>query len=130
MSGNSSSFTIDNIPFGVISYGEKAHRCATALGDEAIDLHELSQSGFFKDGKVNEALLNVSAFLFSQTVVKKSFFLFRHAPNKRAVEVIFLASMSASSNIHKMENIHRKLSQATALSKTQNSGTNLFKREC
>lgn len=36
---STSPFTLDNIPFGVISTGSNSKaRCATALGDYAIDL--------------------------------------------------------------------------------------------
>ncbi|KAJ5281519.1 hypothetical protein N7478_006891 [Penicillium angulare] len=49
MSGsNSSPFSLDNIPFGVISTADNpAPRCATALDHEAIDLCALESDGFF-----------------------------------------------------------------------------------
>lgn len=41
-------FTIDNIPFGVISSVDNpAPRCATALNQDAIDLSALENDGFF-----------------------------------------------------------------------------------
>lgn len=42
-------FTIDNIPFGVISTIENPKpRCATAFENSAIDLSQLENDGFFK----------------------------------------------------------------------------------
>lgn len=41
-----SSFTFDNIPFGVIKPSpDAAARCATAIGDYAVDLAAHAQSG-------------------------------------------------------------------------------------
>ncbi|KAL4795141.1 hypothetical protein BDV19DRAFT_399005 [Aspergillus venezuelensis] len=46
----SSGFTIDNLPYGVISTGDNpTPRCATALDDSAIDLAILEKDGLFKD---------------------------------------------------------------------------------
>ena len=43
-----SPFTIDNIPFGVISTSENpAPRCASAYEGKAIDLSVLEKDGFF-----------------------------------------------------------------------------------
>lgn len=52
-----SPFTLNNIPFGVISTEQDpAPRCASAIGDEAIDLRALSKTGFFADSSVVDAL--------------------------------------------------------------------------
>lgn len=41
-------FTIDNLPYGVISTAEDPRRrCAVAFGDSAIDVEQLSRDGFF-----------------------------------------------------------------------------------
>jgi fumarylacetoacetase len=65
-------FTLDNIPFGVISTSNDASpRCATAIGDHAIDLHVLIKHGIFQDQSVAEALsqpnLNTFAALPAQS---------------------------------------------------------------
>jgi hypothetical protein len=45
-----SPFTIHNIPFGVISTTDNpTPRCATAIGNHAIDLALFSQNGYFDD---------------------------------------------------------------------------------
>ncbi|PWY65413.1 hypothetical protein BO83DRAFT_419942 [Aspergillus eucalypticola CBS 122712] len=45
---SSTPFTVDNIPFGVISTNDNPNpRCATALGHDAIDLSALESDGFF-----------------------------------------------------------------------------------
>jgi hypothetical protein len=45
-----SPFTIDNIPFGVFSTkDDPTPRCATAIGEFAVDLRALSRAGFFSD---------------------------------------------------------------------------------
>jgi hypothetical protein len=45
-----SPFTIDNIPFGVFSTkDDPTPRCATAIGEFAVDLRALSSAGFFSD---------------------------------------------------------------------------------
>ena len=45
-----SPFTLDNIPFGVISLEVDPNpRCATAVGEDIIDLKYLSFAGFFPD---------------------------------------------------------------------------------
>lgn len=55
-----SPFTLQNIPFGVVStQQDPSPRCATAIGDYAVDLRSLSNSGFFKDSEVKEALSQV-----------------------------------------------------------------------
>ena len=55
-----SPFTLENIPFGVISArDDPTPRCATAVGDHAIDLRELSRAGFFQDAVVSDALSQV-----------------------------------------------------------------------
>ncbi|KAL4781351.1 hypothetical protein BJX76DRAFT_350223 [Aspergillus varians] len=42
-------FPIDNLPYGVISTAENpTPRCATALGNDAIDLSALEKDGYFK----------------------------------------------------------------------------------
>lgn len=44
----STPFTIDNIPFGVISTADNpAPRCATALDHDVVDLSALERDGFF-----------------------------------------------------------------------------------
>lgn len=48
-----SPFTLENIPFGVISTsGSPETHCATAIGDFALDLRALSKQGAFKDKTV------------------------------------------------------------------------------
>ena len=55
-----SPFTLQNIPFGVFSTEQDpTPRCATAIGDFALDLRNLSKSGLFKDSSVTEALAQV-----------------------------------------------------------------------
>ena len=55
-----SPFTLDNIPFGVFSTKEDSTpRCATAIGDFALDLRALSQSDFFQDNSATDALCQV-----------------------------------------------------------------------
>jgi hypothetical protein len=55
LSGNStgperSPFTIENIPYGVISTRQNSRkRCATAFEDSAVDLQVLEERAFFKD---------------------------------------------------------------------------------
>ena len=45
---NPTPFTIDNIPFGVISTAENPEpRCASAYEGNAIDLSVLEKDGFF-----------------------------------------------------------------------------------
>ncbi len=59
-----SQFTLENIPFGVFSTREDASpRCATAIGDYAVDLRALSQTGSFQDESVNAALSQVRCVL-------------------------------------------------------------------
>jgi hypothetical protein len=56
-----SPFTLNNIPFGVISTTDNpGTRCATAIGDYAVDLCLLSEQGFFKEKWTAEALAQVS----------------------------------------------------------------------
>lgn len=41
-------FTLDNIPYGVITTADNPRpRCATAFGDNAVDLYKLETDGFF-----------------------------------------------------------------------------------
>lgn len=59
---DTSPFTLDNIPFGVIStQQDPSPRCATAVGEYSIDLRALCQRGFFTDGRVSDALSQVSS---------------------------------------------------------------------
>ncbi|CRG92085.1 fumarylacetoacetase [Talaromyces islandicus] len=52
-----SPFTIHNIPFGVIStQGNPKPRCATAIGDYAIDLAIYAQHGFLSDSVGSSAV--------------------------------------------------------------------------
>ena len=61
---NDSQFTLENVPFGVFSLAEDAlSRCATAIGDYAIDLRALSESGIFSDASVSDALSQVRCIL-------------------------------------------------------------------
>ena len=61
---NDSPFTLENIPFGVFSTAEDASpRCATAIGDYAVDLRALSESGVFTDALVSDALSQVRCIL-------------------------------------------------------------------
>lgn len=49
MTVTESPFTIDNLPYGVISTVETpVPRCATALEEDAIDLSALERDGYFK----------------------------------------------------------------------------------
>ena len=58
---DTSPFTLDNIPFGVISTQEDpTHRCATAIGQYSIDLRALSQRGFFTESVVADAFSQVA----------------------------------------------------------------------
>ncbi|KAL0259904.1 hypothetical protein SLS55_005645 [Diplodia seriata] len=51
-----SPFTLANIPFGVFSTATTSQtRCATAIGDFALDLRQLSEQGVFKDQQVSDA---------------------------------------------------------------------------
>lgn len=44
----SGPFPVNNLPFGIISTtAQPAHRCAVAIGDNALDLGALEQTGFF-----------------------------------------------------------------------------------
>jgi fumarylacetoacetase len=43
-----SDFSIDNIPFGICRIKGSAPRVCTIIGDTVIDLHALSQMGYFK----------------------------------------------------------------------------------
>ncbi|KEF62551.1 uncharacterized protein A1O9_00524 [Exophiala aquamarina CBS 119918] len=64
---DTSPFTLHNIPFGVISTGEDATpRCATAVGDHAIDLYGLCHRGFFADSSVTRALSQTSLNAFAE----------------------------------------------------------------
>lgn len=70
-----SPFTVDNIPFGVISTPENTKpRCATAFGNYAIDLSALERVGSFSDipgleGKGGVEMINN---VFSQVCVRRS----------------------------------------------------------
>ncbi|OJD29918.1 fumarylacetoacetase [Diplodia corticola] len=51
-----SPFTLANIPFGVFSTAAAPQtRCATAVGDFALDLRQLSEQAIFKDQQVSDA---------------------------------------------------------------------------
>ncbi|KAL1632763.1 hypothetical protein SLS58_011326 [Diplodia intermedia] len=51
-----SPFTLANIPFGVFSTATTSQtRCATAIGDFALDLRQLGEQGVFKDQQVSDA---------------------------------------------------------------------------
>jgi len=53
-------FTIDSLPYGVISTSSDAsHRCAVAIGHHAIDLAKYSKSGSFKD--IDQSLVETLA---------------------------------------------------------------------
>ncbi|KAL4955938.1 hypothetical protein BDW69DRAFT_159719 [Aspergillus filifer] len=60
----STGFTIDNLPYGVISTEDNpTPRCATALDDYAIDLSALEKDGFFKN------VLGFERDIFSQSTL-------------------------------------------------------------
>ena len=62
--GSNSPFTIHNIPFGVISTeANPTLRCATAIGEHALDLQLYSQQGHFE-------ALAVSSDVFAQVNTK------------------------------------------------------------
>jgi len=56
-------FSIQNIPFGVISTSDDSNpRCATALGDYAVDLVKYARSADLKDIQIDTAVFaSVSA---------------------------------------------------------------------
>ena len=55
-----SPFTLENIPFEVISTrDDTTPRCATAVGDYAVDLRALSGAGFFQDPAVADSFCQV-----------------------------------------------------------------------
>jgi hypothetical protein len=55
-----SPFTIDNIPFGVIKTAkDSTPRCASAIGDYAIDLSLHAQRGNFDDIEENLDLVDI-----------------------------------------------------------------------
>jgi len=67
-----SPFTVDNIPFGVISTpGSPKPRCATAFGDYAIDLSALERDGFLSDvpGLKGKSGFEITGNVFSQVCV-------------------------------------------------------------
>ena len=50
VTSRSSPFTIENIPFGIVSTGDNPKkRCATAFEEWAVDLEVLETSGLFAD---------------------------------------------------------------------------------
>lgn len=53
-------FTIHNFPFGIISYKNEKPRLASAIGDYAIDLVKLHESGFFFDIQFHQETLTSS----------------------------------------------------------------------
>lgn len=58
--GTRNPFTIDNLPYGVISTQKNpARRCATAYGGHAVDLSVLYRADVFKD--IPELIVNVFA---------------------------------------------------------------------
>ncbi|ETI27211.1 fumarylacetoacetase [Cladophialophora carrionii CBS 160.54] len=66
-----SAFTIDNIPFGVFSTREDpTPRCATAIGDVALDLRALAGAGFFADASVTDTLSQTSLNAFAALEAK------------------------------------------------------------
>ena len=57
-----SPFTVDNIPFGVIKTTEDpTARCATAIGDFAIDLVKYAQAGRLDALQGNESFVEIFA---------------------------------------------------------------------
>ena len=57
---DNSPFTLDNIPFGVYSTkDDPTPRCATAVGDYAMDLRALGKKRLFSDESVTDALSQV-----------------------------------------------------------------------
>ncbi|ODM23063.1 hypothetical protein SI65_00652 [Aspergillus cristatus] len=64
-----SPFTVDNIPFGVISTPDNPKpRCATAFGNYAIDLSALERDGFLSDipGLEGKGEIEMTGNVFSQ----------------------------------------------------------------
>jgi hypothetical protein len=55
-----SPFTVDNIPFGVVKTAkDSTPRCASAIGDYAIDLSLLAQRGNFDNIEENLDLVDI-----------------------------------------------------------------------
>jgi len=46
--GAGCEFPIQNLPFGVFQRPDEAPRCGVAIGDQIVDLHALSNAGFFE----------------------------------------------------------------------------------
>ncbi|KIW88388.1 fumarylacetoacetase [Cladophialophora bantiana CBS 173.52] len=66
-----SPFSLDNIPFGVFSIKQDpTPRCATAIGEFALDLCALSKSGFFQDALVADALSQATLNKFAALPAK------------------------------------------------------------
>lgn len=61
-------FTIDNLPYGVISTANNTNkRCAIAFGDSAIDVEQLYQEGFFSSvPELRNDVFHVSISLLSE----------------------------------------------------------------
>ena len=55
-----SDFSIHNLPFGIYADAKVPHRVCSAIGDQIIDLYELSVAGLIKADPVtlNEEYLN------------------------------------------------------------------------
>ncbi len=51
-----SDFSIHNIPVGIISYGRKSERIASRIGDYAIDLSLLDDTGLFDQFRIRRTL--------------------------------------------------------------------------
>jgi hypothetical protein len=66
---DNSPFTLDNIPFGVFSTKDDSRpRCATAIGEFAVDLGAVGGAGLFSDASVTDALAQVWKTLLTMPV--------------------------------------------------------------
>ena len=59
-----SEFSLDNIPFGIISTSTQPPRPATAIGDYALDLHLLAEAGLFDGPLLSKVAKSVFAQVF------------------------------------------------------------------
>ena len=55
---NISSFTIENIPFGIFSVKNGAKRLATIIGNQVVDLYKVALLGHFDDLNVPKSVFN------------------------------------------------------------------------
>lgn len=55
-----SDFSIQNIPFGIMSIGTGSKRIATRIGDKVVDLAALAQKGYFEGVDIDPAIFSSS----------------------------------------------------------------------